>query len=279
MTVNFKPGFSEARYIDAIAKKNAEAIEFRKDPAGSLRVWGDLTEGRPDQSKRYVFGIDLSKGQGASNSVVSIRCKETNEKIAEWADANVPPYEMAHVVMALALWCGGANPMRLPFLKWENNGPGWDFGRIVVKTYFYPYFYRRIAPGKTTDKKSDSYGFHTDPQSKFELLSNYDRAIANNKFINHSLDALNEMRQYIFFPDGSIGPAGLIEESPGAKKTHGDRVIADALCLEDSGMLRAEQVADKIPENSFGGRMAAVIKKKMKRLTCKRFDFSIRSLN
>jgi hypothetical protein len=37
---------------------------------------------------------------------VSIKCKETGEKVGEWADAKFPPYEFAPIVAALAIWVG-----------------------------------------------------------------------------------------------------------------------------------------------------------------------------
>ena len=116
------------------------------------------------------FGIDISKGQGASNSVISIKCKETGEKIAVYRDANTPPYDLAFITIALALWCGGANPNRLPFLKWENNGPGYDYGKLIVKVFNYPFYYRKEELGTTSDRKTQSYGWHNSTRSKEELL-------------------------------------------------------------------------------------------------------------
>ena len=216
---------------DVVRTKDMASVIYKRTLKGPLRVWVELIDGRPDQSKDYVFGIDISKGQGASNSVVSIKCVQTKEKIAEWRDANVPPYEMAPIVVALAIWCGGKK--RLPFLKWEMNGPGWDLGRKLVKSYYYPYYYRMIKSGNIHDKKSDTYGWHSSRNSKYELLTIYDRALANNGIINHSVQGLEEAERYIYYDSGGIGPADLVEESVSAKKTHGDIVIADALTIDE----------------------------------------------
>jgi hypothetical protein len=206
-----------------------------------------LFGGRPDQSKSYQFGIDISKGQGASNSVVSIRCRETGEKVAEWRDANVPPYEMARIVVALALWCGGALPARLPFLKWEMNGPGWDFGRIMVTQFEYPYYYRHKQTGVINEKITVKYGWHNSPTSKNELLLTYDRVMAHGGYVNHSDFAIEEAMYYIHFPDGSVGPASLVEENSSARKTHGDCVMADALSLDDSEAPKANEKKEITP--------------------------------
>lgn len=229
-TIKLRDQVPESEIKDVVRIKNLKLVESRRTLNGPLRVWVELTKGRPDQSRDYVFGIDISKGQGASNSVITIRCVQTKEKIAEWRDANTPPYEMASIVVALAVWCGGRK--KLPFLKWEKNGPGWDFGRKIVKGYRYPYYYRNIKPGKIRDRKSDVYGWQSTRDNKFELLTAYDRALAHNGIINHSIWGLEEAERYVHYASGEIGPAELVEETASAKKTHGDVVIADALTLD-----------------------------------------------
>jgi hypothetical protein len=217
-----------------VAKKSSKAVKFcRRTRNGKLQWWGDLVDKRPDQSKTYTFGIDISRGQGASNSVISIRCNETGEKIGEWADANTPPYDLAEITMAIALWVGGRNPRRLPMLIWEMNGPGWDFGRLVVKEYKYPFYYKDAPTGRVTKTVSNKYGWHNSGgQKKEALLSQYRQMIAHGGIINHSEAALDEMFLYVYYENsGTIGPAFLVEESSSAKKTHGDRVMADALTL------------------------------------------------
>jgi hypothetical protein len=223
--------------------------------------------GRPDQSKSYRIGIDVSKGQGASNSVLSVKCRETGEKIAEWRGANTPPYELSRVAVALALWCGGKQPHRLPLLKWEMNGPGWDFGRMIVLQFEYPHYYRKKTSGQVVDTDTKKYGWHSDTTSKNELLMMYDRVMAHGGYINHSDFALEEALYYIHFPDGYIGPAELVQENSSARKTHGDCVIADALTLEEGKTtILAEKAEDiKPPVNSTGHRMAQAIAKKKKK--------------
>lgn len=264
---------SEIKQI--IKTKKLDRAEIRRDKNGSLRVWTNLILGRPDQAKDYIFGIDLSKGQGASNSVISIKCKQTGEKIAEWRDANTPPYEMARIVIAVALWCGGRR--KLPFLKWEMNGPGWDFGKLIVKEFHYPYYYTDQKVGNVYDRKLKSYGWHASPNSKQELLETYDRFLAHGGFINHSIWSLEEAKLYVWYDDGGIGPACLVKENRSAKKTHGDCVIADALTLDNKDIPRTT-IADSlvIPERSFGHRLKQFRDgKKKKKLKWRReFNFN-----
>lgn len=276
--IKFKKHLGYDDLAHAIKAKERSMLSAREMSSGPLSLWCDLIDGRPDQAKSYIFGMDVSKGQGASNSVISIKCKETGEKVGEWADATYPPYDFAQIIVAIALWFGGPKPLRLPFLKWENNMPGWDLGRILVKKCFYPYYHRAEAPGKITDKKSQQYGFQTSRQSKYELLSLYDKVLAHGGYVNHSGLALEEALTYVHLPGGGVGPAFMMQESSSACKTHGDRVIADALTLDDKEIPKAKFSKKGPSRNSAGYRFLQHIKgqKRQRVMLSKRrtFDFS-----
>jgi len=274
MNVILKESISNAQVFDYVKRRDLSATDFRMTRNGKLLVWTNLMMGRPDQGKSYIFGIDTSKGQGASESVVSIKCKETKEKIARWACANTPPYEFARIVIALALWCGGANPRRLPFLKWEMDGPGWDLGRMLVEIFGYPYYYVGGTPGDILRKKGKKYGWHASRENKNVLLSLYDRIIAHGGYINHDQKGLEQMRLYIHFPDGSIGPAFMVEENSSARKLHGDIVIADALTLEDDEIPNIKIITPSAPFRSFGYRKKLFLDRKKIKGWRRPFDFS-----
>jgi hypothetical protein len=235
--IDIKPHISNDAIKEIIERKNLDAIFLKSTnkERGPLRIWANLIDGRLNQNHTYIIGGDIGKGQGASNSVLSIKCKETNEKVGEWRNANHPPYELSRIAIALALWVGGRD--KLPFLKWEMNGPGWDFGRQIVVKYLYPFYYRDTKIGKNSEKKSKSYGWHSGRDSKEVLLREYDRALAFGNYINHSIFSLQEARNYIYFGDGSIGPAMLVEENASARLTHGDCVIADALTVDHKNII------------------------------------------
>lgn len=235
--IDFKEGISDDAIPDIIRKRSVDKIAARRSGSGNLKVWCNLLGIRPDQNKTYIFGIDVSKGQGASNSVVSIRCLESGNKVGEWANATVEPYDMARIVCALAIWWGGK---RLPMLKWEKNGPGWHFGKNIVKRFCYPYYYKTIITGRVLERETDKYGWQSSRENKELLLREYDRVLAHGGYINPSKEALEEAKQYIYYDNGEIGPVKLVEESSSARKTHGDRVIADALTISDIKMIKTK---------------------------------------
>jgi len=261
-------GYDEVRQI--IKDHDLGAVRALASTRGPLRLWCPLINGRPDQTKHYIFGIDVSKGMGASNSVISIKCIETGEKIGEWASALYPSYEFAPIIVAAALWVGGAKAGKaslggLPYLRWEDNGPGWDLGRIMVKKYFYPNYATHETVGKVTTRKQSGYGYHASTRAKFEIMSAYASALDRGEFINRSIEALDEALDYVNLPNGGVGPSRFIQESSTARATHGDRVIADALTIEDNCLpAKPEKQKPQIPVNSAGYRFTQAIRAKRK---------------
>lgn len=263
--INLNKKIADSAVAHKIKRKDYAAVKLTKGSKGPLRVWCNLSLGRPDQTKTYVFGCDIGKGQGASNSVISIKCRETGEKIAEWRDANTPPHTMARVAVALAIWCGGRKPKGLPFIKWEKNGPGIDFGKMMVKDFKYPYCYYMDKEGDSRQKKLKKYGWHSGRDSKNLLLTAYDRALAHGGYINHSIFGLEEMEMYINYKDGGIGPASLVAENASAKKTHGDVVIADALTIDSKEFGNMKHEGPGYGPNSVGARRDKILKAKKKK--------------
>ena len=277
--IRWKEQKTDDQIIKAIERCDNKAVHRVAGPKGPWRCWVALDEsGRLDQTRTYTLGVDISQGQGASNSAVSIMCDQTREKVAEYADANTPPYAFAKVVVAAALWVGGRN--KRPLICWENNGtPGFDFGNHLVHLYHYPNIFFDRQVGTLGEKIGKRYGWRSSPEKKAAALGVLRRAYAHGGFTNHSQESLDEALTYIQYETGGIGPAALLEESEQARLTHGDRVIADMLCLVPHAP--REQLDDADADSAtrkslrtFGGRMAQWQKEKaaMKRGT--RFDFT-----
>ena len=252
--IDFKKGVADDMLPRLIRDKDTKCFTFREAKEGRLEVWVDLINGRPDQSKTYIFGIDTSKGQGASESVISIKCDQTGEIIAKWKCRNTPEHGFARIVTALCLWCGGSNPRRLPFLKWENNGPGWTLGRLLVKEFLYPYYYCSGSVGTVTDKTSDKYGFQTNRTSKELLLREYERALLQGKVINHDERGLEQAKYYIYYPNGGVGPATLQDKKQADMLLHGDIVMADALTADNKNVAKLKEKKVTAPFGSWGSR-------------------------
>ncbi len=255
-SIAWRGKFSDEKIVEFVRKAEYQKT-IRGFDRGPWKIWCELNEqGRPDQARTYTMGVDISKGQGASNSVMVIVCNETKEKIAEYADANTPPYELARLACAAAIWCGGRN--KRPCIIFENNGDcGFDFGRQLLQVYHYPNIYYDKQVGTVRERTGKRYGFRSNTEKKATALGLLRRAYAHGKYINRSAEALAECLSYVHYEGGGIGPAELVTESESTRKAHGDRVIADMLCtwqLQFEGRLGVTQSVSA-PHRSIGHRL------------------------
>ena len=207
----------------------------------NLKWFVELVNGKPDQKHNYVIGADISWGKGSSNSVAQIYDVNTREQAGELADSNLKPEQFADTVIALIKWVGGVVE---PFLIWESNGgQGNSFcDRILWHGYSNVYMQRR--EDSKTRKQMDKYGWHSYTDAKEWLLSELNIALAEglkkeptyNSVRIYSLELYDELVEYIFAETGSeIFTSSTADMSSGARKRHGDRVIAMALCILGAG--------------------------------------------
>ena len=205
-------------------------------------------------------------------------CVQTKEVIMEFADAKVPPHELARVVCAAAIWVGGSKNGGRPLIIWESQGPGWDFGRQIMKTYEYPRIYFDRATRTLAEKRTNRGGWHSTNEKKELMLGGLRKAYALGGIMHHSEEAIGEATTYIYLDGGGIGPAGLMEESANARKTHGDRVISVGLAVmgvEEAGGGRRPQVAITAPSRSPAFRRQLRLRQKNadRRMAGRTFDW------
>ena len=201
-----------------------------------FRWWGELYKGRPNQDHNYIVACDVSGGTGASNSVAGIYDVNTYEKVGIWADPNTPPESFADQVIAICRWIGGRT--KKPFLIWEANGPGGSFYKRV-RFHGYNFVYMSRNTRDRTNKRTKKPGWYSRGESKYDLL--LDLKIALNEglktnpyhraLVIYDEDTVGEYDDYMFYENGDIGLSESVDETSGAKKAHGDRVISDGLAV------------------------------------------------
>lgn len=219
------------------------------------RFWMPLMDGRPNQNTHYVFGIDISNGSGASNSIITVLDHHTNMIVAKFWDAFTSPEELAKVASRAGLWFGGYKP---PLIVFEKNGPGSTFGRKLMKVGYPNVYYQEVLDQKSREK-TRKWGWHSSDTKKEILLGEYRDAIKQAAIINPCKEALDEALEYVYDSNGKIEPGSAGVEEGGGSALHGDHVIADALCQRGRADLpkTLPKEPHKIPKGSFAYRKKA----------------------
>jgi hypothetical protein len=221
--------FNEEAKLQAVRKQAvASVVLLEQGGWNPWRFYVPLVNGRPNQQTRYVFGIDISNGSGASNSVITVLDHYSNMVVAKFWDAFTTPEDLAEEVAKAQIFFGGKKPARIIF---EKNGPGISFGKKIVSKLSLPnIYYQEVVDGKTRTKTT-KWGWHNSDTKKELLLRGYREALFLNEIINPCAEALNEALDYVYNDKGKIEPGHMGREEGGGTALHGDHVIADALVL------------------------------------------------
>ena len=234
-----------------------EPTGFSLSSKGFLEMWMQLDGGHVRREDKFVIGVDVAAGTGASNSAACVYSLKLNEKVAEYANPNILPADFANFITALGWFFNEA--LIVP----DRSGPT---GEVFVKRLQdngYSNIYRRHNEKKIGRETVNEYGIFLNPAAKTSILHEYRAAIADNTIINRSERAMDECLQFICKMDGTIEHAASAnaKDPTSARSAHGDLVIGDALAalaLKDPNV-QTEQ-SDKEPEipvDSVMGRMTA----------------------
>lgn len=215
---------------------SGDFLGLKEVPGGPLRLWFDPLGEWPRSDLGFAAGADVAKGRGASNSCCSFANVDTSVKVAEY----VTPFEREEVfaakVVALCrkLLSHGDSPT---FLAWERQGPGEDFGKAVKELGHYHVYFDGVEPGQDI-KPGRTPGWFPNRTTIRALHGEYEMALRRRLFINRSSLAVQECDRYVdqngdirFIASSARGGTVATDmDVSGARDTHGDRVIADALC-------------------------------------------------
>lgn len=211
--------------------ETCQPLEFRDEVDGLLKLWCNLTaHGTPSRDRTYVVGADVSAGTGASNSCLTVFDTQTGEQVAEFTTPHMEPDDLAEMASAVGWWfcdSGGAPAM---IIGESNGGLDQQFHKRLIYLSYPGLFYRRDER-KVGAVVSDIPGWASSAGNKVELLKEFSRALRTSECILHSPSCIEELREYVWFPDQTVGHArsrNRIDPS-GARTNHGDQVMAAAL--------------------------------------------------
>ena len=247
-TIQFDEDLTDDERRGLILGNVVESVKFIPDGfRRPWKIWAPLVNGRPVQTHRYVFGVDVSMGSGTSNSVVSVFDEDANQKVAEFADAFTVPEDLAWVAAMAGVWFGGATGK--PLLIWETNGPGVTFSQKIQRIGYAPLYFAKTV-GVRSPKTTEKLGWSSSTAKKEMLLADYREALKAARYINPCKQSLDEALDYVYNDTGLLVPARSTSEAGGASATHGDRVVADALC--ELGRKELPSLKARVPAAPFG---------------------------
>jgi hypothetical protein len=208
-------------------------IYYDHDPMGPWKFWGPMVGGRPDQTKAYVCGWDVSAGVGSSNTVGWIIDGDTGEQYGEFVSPRVLPEQAARLAIAAGIWLGGR--FGVASINVEVNG---GQGVVFMQTLHalkYPRISRRRIGGTDKDHKSSKpdYGWYSTAAEKERILSQLRAAIVDGRIQIHSAKTLDECLTYQINPEnGRLESIAEGEAAEEAKIPHGDRTMAAAIAFD-----------------------------------------------
>lgn len=235
-----------------------------KVPGGSLKLWLELGPDNKPPRGKYGGGCDLSTGSGATNSVFSVGNATTGEKVLEYASPYLKPEQMAQRVTALC-WLFLDEDDEPLMLAWEQQGPGFVFGKAVIN-FGYRRVYYRTSEHSLKRTVSDMPGWYPGTDNKRVLLEEYRTALSSRRFVNRSIEALEECLAFVHTKNGTVEFADAESsidlqtgelDPTGARINHGDRVVADALAWKmmlSFGKIARDAKKDEAPIGSLAWR-------------------------
>lgn len=201
--------------------------------SGFTKVWVQPNgEGR-FPAARYTVGVDISMGQGASNSCIAVINGDTSMKVLEFANSSTEPKDLARLAVAICdlFRDGEGGPAKM---GWDSCGPtGNAFRNAVLALSFRNFCYdgeyeEQAGPVKALSKP----GWYGDPDAKYNLIDDYKRALMSGTLIDRSQDCLEETLSF----ETDKGSRRVVHakemrnnDPTGARENHADLVIATGI--------------------------------------------------
>lgn len=216
---------------------SGKPLRLIPNESGPLRIWCQLDGNNKPPLAPYGAGADISAGEGATNSCLSVMNRTTGEKVAEYTNPWVDPKKFANLSVALCRLFRDKDDAGAKF-AWERQGPGVTYGRRVIELGYRNIYYKTNEARMYGGEDPEIPGWFPSNDNKRSLLEEYRSALMARECLNRSKEALDECNKFIFTERGTVEhsqeAAGFNEKTgerdpSGARENHGDRVIADAL--------------------------------------------------
>lgn len=246
----------------------ARPQQFFQADNGSLRLWiepqSPNANGKLDfiAPSSYVIGLDVSYGNGATPTCLTIFDVLKGLKVGMYVNAWKDPKQMAPFAVALCRMFKSVTG-EPAYLGWEVPGPGYVFGQAVLEDFEFRNVYWNITNSwhdRNVQKVSERPGWTANKDNKVKIHNAYQNALRSGEFVNWDKQSLQETLSYVHYKGAIEHPKAQKNDDASAEgANHGDRVVADALAwmLAQQVGSRIEQAKPKEPPvlpNSLAGR-------------------------
>lgn len=248
-------------YISAVARDPVWTGDVDFDPAGrfrglmqgakgNFRLWvPPVGDGSSLPKSKFVMGIDVSAGTGATPSCFSVMDVNLSTMVAEYSNPHIEERPFAQLCVAVCSWLGDAK------LAWDNSGQQGKKFETEILRLGYPYYFcdgenKAHLPGYKRPLKPKP-GWYSSVEQKYDVFKDLREAIYSRDAIIRSELCLLEA--HLFEYDEKTGEVRHTGETrnndpTGARKNHGDRLTSAALMwMLAKDMVEGGPLADNQP--------------------------------
>lgn len=225
---------------------------FYHDRNGKWKLWCELDEtGNPPRGENYILAMDVSHGIDQANSIIGVMGRDSGKLVAEYADSGIAPHDLAGLAANAGRFFGGY--VGHSYIIWEENGPGQGVTKELARIG-YPLLYYQRKEGYSGEPRSPrDYGWTSTASRKESAFSDFHRVLASGQMFIPSEEGVTELWDYMIDDQGRIVAGSRSDESTGAAKRHGDRVIVYVLLnLARAEMPKAMAALPVFPPASIG---------------------------
>lgn len=196
-------------------------IDHEQPDVGPWRLWCDLPDDRPDQTRPWVVAASVGTGAPGSMSVIKVGDAESRRVLAECVMPNASPEQVAREAIAAGIWFGGKEGHAR--LIYNHVGGGVVAGE-TIRQLQYRNLYRHVEEGIA----GEDAGWRYSPAGAVALLGNLQSEVKAGKYHEATAATLADLQRWGFTTEGTVAPVSQATEGEAAKNAS-DRALCAML--------------------------------------------------
>jgi hypothetical protein len=177
--------------------EDAGRVRFKRDATGPLTLFQMPSENR-DWGK-YVVAGDPSRTAYGDGACIQVFNRRTFEQVAVY-HSHIEPVEFGAEIVRLGYFFNDA------LINCEITGPGYASIAVMLKMD-YPDIWRHRQLDRLPGRATVSYGWQSNYHRKHAATGLVIGLLGKSSLLIHDERTHNEMRNFVYLPNGEIGPA------------------------------------------------------------------------